>query len=375
METNPTNIFQSPSMEGTNFPNNHVLPPGFRFHPTDEELITEYLHKKISSPMNPILSIMAEIDLYKFDPWELPGSLLHINGSEFFKGKTSQRPSKESLFALSHSRAGFHGLMSLCGKEVELKDKCRPNSLLVISFLFIEPKQFLVDAGRSKRQEVSQRCPPNRAAVSGYWKATGTDKPILSSYGSKCVGVKKALVFYRGRPPKGVKTEWMMYEYKLLDDRRLSTRLRGSMRLDDWVLCRVRQKSNGQFPRRENQEESNHKSFPQTELGGFEERDIIEKMNYLIDSQQVHQEGEVVDAHQQPSLDHFQGGLSGQIFFGMNSNTQIQSHPIFSMKTALQTIKRVLSVGAMDELLVPISPNRRPSSLLNLDKSSLFEIS
>ncbi|XAR66511.1 hypothetical protein NMG60_11012779 [Bertholletia excelsa] len=287
--------------------------PGFRFHPTDEELIVCYMKKKVASPSNAPLSIIANIDLYKFNPWELPGRAMFGENEWFFFSP---------------------------------RDRKYPNGAR-----------------------------PNRAAVSGYWKATGTDKPILSSYGSKCVGVKKALVFYRGRPPKGVKTEWMMYEYKLLDDRRLSTRLRGSMRLDDWVLCRVRQKSNGQFPRRENQEESNHKSFPQTELGGFEERDIIEKMNYLIDSQQVHQEGEVVDAHQQPSLDHFQGGLSGQIFFGMNSNTQIQSHPIFSMKTALQTIKRVLSVGAINELLVPISPNRRPSSLLNLDKSSLFEIS
>lgn len=54
---------------------------------------------------------------------------------------------------------------------------------------------------------------PNRAAASGYWKATGTDKSILNSSGSKTIGVKKALVFYVGRPP--TKTEWMMDEYRL----------------------------------------------------------------------------------------------------------------------------------------------------------------
>jgi hypothetical protein len=53
---------------------------------------------------------------------------------------------------------------------------------------------------------------PNRAAGSGYWKATGTDKPILTSNGSQCLGVKKALVFYKGRPPKGIKTSWLMIE-------------------------------------------------------------------------------------------------------------------------------------------------------------------
>jgi hypothetical protein len=58
---------------------------------------------------------------------------------------------------------------------------------------------------------------PNRAAGSGYWKATGTDKAILSSSSPTTdnIGVKKALVFYRGKPPKGVKTDWIMHEYRL----------------------------------------------------------------------------------------------------------------------------------------------------------------
>jgi hypothetical protein len=56
---------------------------------------------------------------------------------------------------------------------------------------------------------------PNRAAGSGYWKATGTDKPIRSSSTNESVGVKKALVFYKGRPPKGIKTNWIMHEYRL----------------------------------------------------------------------------------------------------------------------------------------------------------------
>ena len=62
---------------------------------------------------------------------------------------------------------------------------------------------------------------PNRAAASGYWKATGTDKPIFMSRGGpgghSKVGVKKSLVFYRGRAPKGNKTNWIMHEYRLAD--------------------------------------------------------------------------------------------------------------------------------------------------------------
>ncbi|MED6112118.1 NAC domain-containing protein 2, variant 2 [Stylosanthes scabra] len=79
---------------------------------------------------------------------------------------------------------------------------------------------------------------PNRATVSGYWKATGTDKAIYSK--CKHIGVKKALVFYKGRPPKGIKTDWIMHEYRLLQPS--TNRITGSMRLDDWVLCRIYKK-------------------------------------------------------------------------------------------------------------------------------------
>ena len=50
-----------------------VLPPGFRFHPTDEELIVYYLCNQASSRPCPA-SIIPEVDIYKFDPWELPGN-------------------------------------------------------------------------------------------------------------------------------------------------------------------------------------------------------------------------------------------------------------------------------------------------------------
>ncbi|KAL0792989.1 hypothetical protein Bca101_064366 [Brassica carinata] len=48
------------------------LPPGFRFHPTDEELINYYLKRKVEG-LEIELEVIPVIDLYKFDPWELPG--------------------------------------------------------------------------------------------------------------------------------------------------------------------------------------------------------------------------------------------------------------------------------------------------------------
>ncbi|KAL5807274.1 hypothetical protein ACOSQ4_030007 [Xanthoceras sorbifolium] len=171
---------QLSSMEKKPSSSDFQLPPGFRFHPSDEELIVHYLRKKVTSIPLPA-SIIADIDLYKYNPWDLP---------------------KKALF----------------GEE---------------EWYFFTP--------RDRKYPNGAR--PNRAAASGYWKATGTDKPILTSCGTKSIGVKKALVFYKGRPPKGYKTDWIMHEYRLLDTIIWTPKNKGSMRLDDWVLCRVRQKN------------------------------------------------------------------------------------------------------------------------------------
>lgn len=56
----------------------------------------------------------------------------------------------------------------------------------------------------------------NRKTCSGYWKATGSDKKIVSSTMKHIVGTRKTLVFYRGKPPHGSRTDWFMHEYSLV---------------------------------------------------------------------------------------------------------------------------------------------------------------
>jgi len=151
------------------------LPPGFRFFPTDEELVVHYLCNKVVSHPLPAF-IIGDVDLYKYDPWQLP---------------------EKALFG---------------------------------------EKEWYFFTPRDRKYPNGSR--PNRAAGSGYWKATGADKPITTCGGRKRVGVKKALVFYKGKAPKGSKTNWIMHEYRMAEIN-MATRKKNTLRLDDWVLCRI----------------------------------------------------------------------------------------------------------------------------------------
>ena len=51
------------------------VPPGFRFHPTDEELVGYYLRKKVASQKID-LDVIRDIDLYRIEPWDLQGTYI-----------------------------------------------------------------------------------------------------------------------------------------------------------------------------------------------------------------------------------------------------------------------------------------------------------
>ncbi|KAI3815017.1 hypothetical protein L1987_14668 [Smallanthus sonchifolius] len=154
------------------------LPPGFRFHPTDEELISCYLLPKVLDGSFTCRAI-ADVDLNKCEPWDLP--------------QRAKMGEKEWYF-------------------FSLRDRKYPTGLRT-----------------------------NRATKAGYWKATGKDREIYSSKTSSLVGMKKTLVFYRGRAPKGEKSNWVMHEYRL--DGKFAYHFLNKCSKDEQVISRVFQKS------------------------------------------------------------------------------------------------------------------------------------
>ncbi|KAJ4829633.1 hypothetical protein Tsubulata_029307 [Turnera subulata] len=163
-----------------------VMLPGFRFHPTDEELVGFYLKRKIQQrPLS--IELIKQLDIYKYDPWDLP--------------KLASTGEKEWYF--------------YCPRDRKYRNSARPN----------------------------------RVTGAGFWKATGTDRPIYSSEGNKCIGLKKSLVFYKGRAAKGIKTDWMMHEFRLpsLSDTAQTKRFTDTKTIpanDSWAICRIFKKTN-----------------------------------------------------------------------------------------------------------------------------------
>ncbi|TVU43678.1 hypothetical protein EJB05_10165 [Eragrostis curvula] len=128
-----------------------MVMPGFRFHPTEEELIDFYLRRRVEGKRFNI-ELINLVDLYRYDPWDLP-ALASIGDKEWF---------------------------------------------------FYVP--------RDRKYRNGDR--PNRVTPSGYWKATGADRMVRVE-GNRSIGLKKTLVFYVGKAPKGLRSSWIMNEYRL----------------------------------------------------------------------------------------------------------------------------------------------------------------
>ncbi|KAL3850273.1 hypothetical protein ACJIZ3_012155 [Penstemon smallii] len=152
--------------------------PGFRFSPTDHELICYYLKKKLIQGSDHCVQLIPEVDICRHEPWDLPGLSVMQSNNEWY---------------------------------------------------FFSPR------GRKYPNGAQSK----RATESGYWKATGKERPVKSSSqarNSKVIGTKRTLVFHTGRAPKGKRTEWIMHEYSHTTDK---------SHQDAMVVCRLRKNNGG----------------------------------------------------------------------------------------------------------------------------------
>ncbi|KAK1357638.1 NAC domain-containing protein [Heracleum sosnowskyi] len=147
------------------------VPPGFRFHPTDEELVGYYLRKKVASQKID-LDVIKDIDLYRIEPWDL----------------------------IERCQIGYE-----------------------------EQNEWYFFSHKDKKYPTGTRT--NRATIAGFWKATGRDKAVYEKF--KLIGMRKTLVFYKGRAPNGQKSDWIMHEYRLESDPDAPPQEEG------WVVCRA----------------------------------------------------------------------------------------------------------------------------------------
>ncbi|KAJ4869577.1 NAC domain containing protein 52 [Raphanus sativus] len=155
-----------------------ALAPGFRFHPTDEELVSYYLKRKVlGKPVR--FDAIGEVDIYKHEPWDL------------------------AVFSRLRTRDQEWYFYSALDKKY----------------------------GNGARM--------NRATNKGYWKATGKDREVRRDV--QILGMKKTLVFHSGRAPDGLRTNWVMHEYRLVD---YETESNGNLVQDAYVLCRIFHKNN-----------------------------------------------------------------------------------------------------------------------------------
>ncbi|XP_006291704.2 putative NAC domain-containing protein 61 [Capsella rubella] len=160
----------------------HELPVGFRFYPTEVELLTFYLRIQLGGGSATIHSLIPILDVFSVEPTQLP---------------------------------------NLAG------ERCRGDA-----------EQWLFFVPRQEREARGGR--PSRTTRSGYWKATGSPGPVFSP-DNRVIGVKKTMVFYTGKAPTGRKTKWKMNEYKAVDE---TTSVSTNPKLrNEFSICRIYIKS------------------------------------------------------------------------------------------------------------------------------------
>ncbi|CAL4995451.1 unnamed protein product [Urochloa decumbens] len=143
-------------MESGSSSSDPLLPPGYRFYPTEEELLSFYLRHRLAGTRPEVEHFIPVVDIYSYHPSQLKA----------MAGAANVGDKEQWFFFCPRAERELHG-------------------------------------GR-----------PARTTPSGYWKATGSPSYVYSASANRVIGEKRTMVFYQGRAPTGNKTRWKMNEYK-----------------------------------------------------------------------------------------------------------------------------------------------------------------
>ncbi|WCJ35458.1 NAC domain containing protein 74 [Euphorbia peplus] len=156
------------------------LPPGCRFYPSEQQLLCYYLTSKnrttVESGDINGYDLIKELDLYDYEPFDLP---------------------ETSCFPYGCGARKRHW------------------------YCYYDLRVLKESVGRKRR------------AKGGFWRRSGRVRDVVDVGGKGVLGTKGRFVFYLGNSVRNaVRTEWILYEYALIDHLKAS-----------YALCRIFVKS------------------------------------------------------------------------------------------------------------------------------------
>ncbi|KAK9910051.1 hypothetical protein M0R45_034028 [Rubus argutus] len=211
-----------------------------KFQPTEQQLVNFFKMKMDGRDSQ----FIAEIDLYKYAPWELPAlSVVKCseewffftkNSNKYITGNRSNRQTEKGYWKKTCRKLPVktHNKSKVIGKKrifVFHKGRAsheRKTNWVMHEYFVPEAKTNLVlcrikwnsegrSHGDSNNSIACFDTVRRRTTEQGYWKITGSGRKIKATDNS-IIGKMRIMIFYIGRAPNGHKTGWVIHQYFLL---------------------------------------------------------------------------------------------------------------------------------------------------------------